>query len=537
MSFDIRIPQTQGGEFNYTLEVGDCAFVLGPNGSGKSSLMHYVYKNHKAAARRLTAHRQNWLKSNAIDLSPHQKQRQESQILAMDSQDQARWKDDYPAVRASIAIFDLIDAENIRARAIAAAVDKRDTSAALSLAAEAAPIKLINEILQLSNIPIVISVQRNQEVVASRRGCAPYSAAQLSDGERNVLLIAASVLTADPETLILIDEPERHLHRSISSPLLTQLFQKRPDCAFLVSTHEVMLPLDHKESGSLLVRDCVYGENNGPAWEIDFVSADSDVDDSIKSDILGQRRKMLFVEGDEGRSLDKPLYSMLFPDLSVVNKRSCRDVETSVDGVRGSEQMHWLRAFGIVDNDARTQSDQDRLLAKGVYPLNMYSVESIYYDPEVQRCVAARHASVTGDSVEQLLASAEGAAVEAVKSHRCRLAEIRAEKQVREQIFANLPTRHSVSDRENVSIEVDVNAIVLSEINAIDSAIEETNLAALIQKYPLRTTPALDRIARNLGFQGRDQFEGAVLAALIEDEDLVTYVRSLFEPLTSDLSE
>ena len=42
-----------------------------------------------------------------------------------------------------------------------------------------------------------------------------YGAAELSDGERNALLISAEILTAKDGTLLIIDEPERHLHRSI----------------------------------------------------------------------------------------------------------------------------------------------------------------------------------------------------------------------------------------------------------------------------------------------------------------------------------
>ena len=43
--------------------------------------------------------------------------------------------------------------------------------------------------------------------------------AELSDGERNALLIGSDVLTTEPNSLIILDEPERHLHRSIISPL------------------------------------------------------------------------------------------------------------------------------------------------------------------------------------------------------------------------------------------------------------------------------------------------------------------------------
>ena len=128
-----------------------------------------------------------------------------------------------------------------------------DISAAQDQVKSPSPIQTVNELLRLSNLPIEIIVEQRQKVVASRSGSAPYSVAELSDGERNAFLIAADVLTAEAGTLLLIDEPERHLHRSIISPLLSLLFKKRKDCAFVVSTHEVMLPIDNPAARIFLV--------------------------------------------------------------------------------------------------------------------------------------------------------------------------------------------------------------------------------------------------------------------------------------------
>jgi hypothetical protein len=232
-------------------------------------------------------------------------------MLTMDTQPKARWSDDYSAARASIAIYDLIDAENVRARSIAGAVDDNDMGLARKLSEKDAPIKVINELLRLSNIPIEIFVRENEQVVASKSGSAPYSIAELSDGERNALLIAADVLTVKEGTLILIDEPERHLHRSIISPLLTLLFARRPDCTFVVSTHEVMLPLDNPSARTLLVRGCNFAGSSATAWDADLIFPETDIDDELRKDILGARRKLLFVEGTE-QSLDKPLYAVWY---------------------------------------------------------------------------------------------------------------------------------------------------------------------------------------------------------------------------------
>ena len=509
-------------------------FVLGANGTGKSSLMQHLYTSNRGNARRISAHRQTWFQSNAITLSPEQKRQTESNMLQIDTQPQARWSDSYSAQRASIAIYDLIDAENVRARSIAGAVDSNNLALAQNRSKRDAPIEIINELLRLSNIPIEISVRENEQVVASKNSGDPYSIAELSDGERNALLVAAEVLTVKEGTLILIDEPERHLHRSIISPLLTMLFARRPDCAFVVSTHEVMLPLDNPGARTLLLRDCNYEGSSATAWDADLVLPETKIDDGLKKDILGARRRLLFVEGTE-KSLDKPMYSLVFPGVSVVAKATCRDVEHATSSIRDASDLHWLEAFGIVDNDNRTPADLDRLKDKGVYAISTFSVESIYYHPDIQRRVAERYAAVTGKSASELLDDAKSAALAAVGSHVQRLSERTAEKAIRERFFRHLPGKEEIISAKPVNVSIDIATIVEEERNSLQDALDSGRLEEIIVRHPIRETQALTEIAKKIGFQGREQYEGSVRKLLMDDGEALKFVKSLFGTLAADM--
>src|SRR5205823_3931565 len=127
------------------------------------------------------------------------------------------------------------------------------------------------------------------------------------------------------------------------------------------------------------------------AYEADLLPVASNIDDDLKKDIFGARQKILFVEGTD-QSLDKPLYSQVFPSVSVISKSNCRDVEHAVRGIRDANELHWVKPFGIVDGDGRQQAELDELKTKGVYAVSAYSIESIYYHIDVQRRVAERHA-------------------------------------------------------------------------------------------------------------------------------------------------
>jgi ABC-type cobalamin/Fe3+-siderophores transport system ATPase subunit len=536
VAFNFSTPLLNGQTLNFQMKTGEIVFVLGANGTGKSSLMHLFYAQNRQNSRRISAHRQTWFDSNTIQITARQKRDQEVNVQAWDADPTSRWRDQYTGARANLAIFDLLDAEHVRARKIAAAVDADDLALAKTLSKVDAPIKIINELLKLSALPIEISVQQSEQIFASKNGSAPYSVAELSDGERNALLLAADVLTAQPGTLFIIDEPERHLHRSIISPLLTLLFERRNDCTFVVSTHDVLLPIDNPSARTLLVRSCAYaGSNAIRGWDADLVATPDEIDDTLKKDILGSRRHLLFVEGEE-HSLDKPIYSLLFPTASVIAKQTCRDVEHAVSGVRDSSELHWLRAFGIVDSDNRDPSEIAKLKARGVYAVPAVSIEAIYYHPFIQQNVCERQAKVTGGDARALMLDANIRALASLGQHVQRLSERVIEAKIRADLMGKLPKRKDIATAVPININIDVPKIVAEEKTMLEDAIAKGDLGFIIARYPVRESPALGFIAETLGFQGRTQYESAVRQLLIDETAVLSFTRNLFGTLADDIA-
>jgi len=255
MPFSLSIPTGKpNGPLTLTVEVGQMLFILGANGTGKSSLMQAFALASGEKTRRITAHRQTWFRSGSPEFTGMQRAKHQRSILHHDQQASARWMDEYSEQRAQMAIYDLVNSENVRAREITRAFDAKKMDEVAKHAAKDSAFTTLNRFLRLANLDIVVSVEVNDEITATRNGSKPYSIARLSDGERNAILIAANVLTVPEGTLLLIDELERHLHRSIVSPLLSLLLKERPDCAFIVSTHEPSLPVDNPGSRALLTR-------------------------------------------------------------------------------------------------------------------------------------------------------------------------------------------------------------------------------------------------------------------------------------------
>jgi ABC-type lipoprotein export system ATPase subunit len=532
--FQFNIPTGTATPTTFTLKAGESLYILGANGTGKSSLVSFLFSQNQACAKRISAHRQTWFESNTLDMTPRSREDLENSTRSQDAQARSRYWEWNPGGRSNMAIYDLIDADTMQERKIAALVRKGELSGAQKEAQSPSPIQVTNELMRLSNLPIEISVDEGQKITARKNGGNSFSVAELSDGERNAFLIAANVLTAKAGTLILIDEPERHLHRSIISPLLGLLFQRRKDCAFVISTHEPMLPVDTPTASTMLVRGCEYQGQNVRAWTVDIVPPGAAIDEELKRDLLGARRKMLFVEGKE-QSLDAPLYSILFPQISVIPKEDCREVEQSVRGLRNALEMHWIAAWGIVDNDQRSTEDVARLRSAGVWALSQYSVEALYYHPKIVARIAERQAQVTGSDPSALMKSAFDSAITATKAQKDHLVTSAVLRSARDKIRNSLPKREDIVGGSSVKAEVDILSLRTQEEARFDALIVAADWDGLLIRYPLRESSAFDRIVSGLKIADRDTYRASVLKLLQDDAAAVDDLRGLLGDLYADV--
>ena len=532
-TFSLSFPDMEKEQVNITAKIGDVIFVLGANGTGKSGLMSHIYNQHNRQAKRISAHRQTWFRTNALEYTPAHKVQMEENISQSDASLFSRWRDDYHDDRSKITIFELINAQNVRARAIADAVDASDTTLIEKLRKKEAPLKTLNHLLQYSNLPLEITVEADEKVFASKNGGKPYSVAELSDGERNAILIAADVLTAKPHTLFIIDEPERHLHRSIISPLLTALFQKRSDCTFIVATHDLGLPLDNPESSTLVIRGCLWEGKQIRGWDADIIASTDEINYQVKQDLLGARRTLLFVEGDKS-SLDQHVYNIIFPEATIIPQGNCVDVERAIHGIHATKSLHWVNAIGIVDADDRTSEQIDKLKQSSIYCVSCYSVEALYYNPRIIELLADRNASVTGSDRLELIENAHASILTQMESHKARLCARLCERKVKASIGA--PDWKEIQAGNQFQININLKAVLNEELKKFDVLIQSKDIGGLIERYPIRETGVLSDIAKALNFNTRSLYEAAVRQLLVDNDEAREHLRSLFGELVQTLT-
>ena len=120
--------------------------------------------------------------------------------------------------------------------------------------------------------------------------------------------------------------------------------------------------------------------------------------------------------------------------------------------------------------------------------------------------------------------------------HVPRLSARVVEKTLREQILQQLPGREEIAAGTPVNISIDVAAAVATESARLRALLAAGDLDAIIARYPVRETQTLAEIAIQLGFQGKEQYEGAVRTLLAADEKARVAVKALFGTLADDIA-
>jgi ABC-type cobalamin/Fe3+-siderophores transport system ATPase subunit len=90
------------------------------------------------------------------------------------------------------------------------------------------------------------------------------------DGEKSALLLAGEVLTTPEGAICIIDEPERHLHRSISAGLVKAIIAERSDAHFVVLTHDLELAAVLGDGNGQIYSliGCSWAGQSGVGWEL-----------------------------------------------------------------------------------------------------------------------------------------------------------------------------------------------------------------------------------------------------------------------------
>lgn len=272
----------------------------------------------------------------------------------------------------------------------------------------------------------VIKIESGKILVQSR-DCTNsnelYNGHEMSDGERAVFYFIGQVLSASKDSLIIIDEPENHLHNSIISKLWNLLEEARPDCVFLYITHNLDFALRSKRSVLIWVKDMPSKDK----WNYVFINEDDDDKfDSLQLQMLGCRDKIVLVEGNEN-SYDCKIYRALFPNCKIIPVESCSKVKELVRSFNSKNsnllKNGAVKVYGIVDRDRMNDSEVAKLNKENILVLNVAEIENVFLLTDVISLVATQQEK-KHDEIQNIITKCQSKIfklLEAEKTNQCNL--------------------------------------------------------------------------------------------------------------------
>ncbi len=491
LPFEFAVP---GSPVSITLAAGETTIFVGANGSGKTRLAAALEELGGAEAHRIAAHRALTLDPGVPKIS----QRDSRQLLRT-------------GISARDQILDEAQIEPYRRH------NRWKSKAAIQLLNDFEPLlqwlfaEQSNVALEThdhahqgrTDAPKLTAFQRLkavwERVLPARRlyprgdtvevgladdADAPlYSAADMSDGERAVFYMIGQVLFASTGSILIFDEPELHVHRSILARLWDELEGERPDCAFVLITHDLEFAASRPATKYVL-------ESFRPpeAWTVKAVPRDTGFGEELTAMILGSRRPILFVEGDGG-SMDLAIYRACFPDMTVVSRGSCERVIQSVRTMRANKDLTLITCAGIVDADSRDAADVARLRTLGIQVLPVSEIENLLALPAVASVILDYDLHEDDEKqarIDRLQASlfadaGRPATQTAIALEHCRRRIDRALKIVS---FGDEPDEIALQSELTRQVQlIDVAAIGDEVRRAIADAIAARDLPALLKVY------------------------------------------------------
>ncbi len=288
-----------------------------------------------------------------------------------------------------------------------------------------------------------------------------YSSVKLSAGEKAVLYYLGAVSFAMDDAVIFVDNPGMFLHPSIMNSVWNSVEELRPDCTFIYMTHDLDFASSRANNTVVWVRGY---DAATVTWDYAVLPPHSGLSDEIYMTIIGARKPVLFIEGDETHSIDSKLYPLIFTEYTVKSLGSCNKVIEATRAFNDLNTFHHLDSHGIVDRDRRDAKEVQYLRDKKIFVPDVAEIENILMLEEVIRTVAKRY----GKNEDKAFASVKSAILSQFKHD------------IRQQ--ALLHTRHRVKRTVEYRIDGRFNNINSLEDHMID-LVNEINPRGIYEAF------------------------------------------------------
>lgn len=219
----------------------------------------------------------------------------------------------------------------------------------------------------------------NNRIIKPSKHDKLYNINDMSDGEKVVILYILSVLNAEENSYIIIDEPETFLNPSIYKKLWNLLENIRKDCIFIYISHNVDF-ISTRFNNDLYWLRSFDGEKN---WKIKQIDEDRfGLPRELLTEILGSQVPIIFCEGTK-ESLDYRIYSILFDrKASIIPVGGHIEVKKYTKFYNNIENKI-NTAYGIIDRDQHSLKKIEEYKKKNIFVLYFNEIEMLLLADEI----------------------------------------------------------------------------------------------------------------------------------------------------------
>lgn len=385
--FKLTLPNNNGG--NQEIETTTSLLFVGANGSGKTRIGTWIelQSPQKEKVHRISAQKSLTMPDTTTPMSI---ERAEKDLLFGDADGQWSHKQGH-RWQSKPAISLLNDYQKLMVYLFS---DHTEESAKYLSASKASVERVEPPITKLDLVKkawekilphreLVLGGLRIQTKVSGAEDKI-YNSSEMSDGERVIFYLIGQCLAAPKDGIIVIDEPELHLHKSIQAPLWSEVEKLRPDCLFVYLTHDVDFAAAQEAAKRVWLKSF-----DGQAWEWEVIEDDESLPDDLLIEVLGSRKPVVFVEGENG-SYDVSFYREVLANHLVIPRGSCTQVIQSVKALKANSQIHHLDVYGLIDRDRRIEREIQALENDSIFVLNVAEVENLFCTQEILEIVSNR---------------------------------------------------------------------------------------------------------------------------------------------------
>lgn len=317
-------------------------------------------------------------------------------------------------------------------------------------------------------------------VVKAKHGEELYKGGDMSDGERVCLYLMAQCLLAPENYIIVIDEPELHLHLSIMKRLWDEIENHCPNKTFVYITHNLKFATSRDTATKIWVKSF----NGHEHWDLSIIDNDEVIPDELLLEILGTRSPVLFVEGEKS-SYDIALYREVFEEYHVISCQNCQKVIELTKAFNNDKvkTLHSYEVKGIIDHDFLSNEEIESYKKQNIYPIEVSEVENLFLIEPLIRLAAKQ----IGDNPDETFTKVSEFLFDKMIENRLSLINSLCEKEIRHEMngfsTGGQSEKEIQSDVNNLFSKINVHIIYSQAEKTISDIIAKKDYKSMIKLF------------------------------------------------------